>query len=293
MKLKTVTYTACGILGILLIGLAVKLSINTEHVEVKVDYKNKLPFSVEGLGGNLESYEEAMYRIMELDNPGSEDSTLEGLGVVSSIDTVIGRRKPDGFNDNGKGLQCSKYTGYLGTGQMEYSIVHPDYGPANGKDMTAWLKEHFGYKDIDTPVMGAIGSGGFNTRYGHTVMFLYSTGEHTAMVNDANFVPLTVSTHEMNIDDWEWVVPPDYDPYKPDDPVIPTPTQCDIREVKVGDTLGKYMFDELGYIDWSKMNEYAKTWRSTKFMLYQNVYDGWTSENGVGLFAGDTVERCQ
>lgn len=178
----------------------------------------------------IESANEALYRVMNEDAPTDESIVEEyadgweddeGLGGSTTLDTVISRRKPDGDNDNGNGWQCSKYTAYLATGKKDYSSAHPDYGPVNGKNVAAWLVKNFGWKYIDTPVMGAIGSGGFNTLYGHTAMYLYSTGTNTAMVNDANYTPLTVSTHNMNIDGWVWVVPGDY---TPDPSPSPTPT---------------------------------------------------------------------
>lgn len=181
----------------------------------------------------IEDANKAMWRIMNEDKPTDEETELEndeeGKGFYTTIEEVLGRRLADGNNDNGKGWQCSRYTGWLGTGQWSYSSAHPDYGPRNGKDMAAWLVNNYGYKYIDTPVEGAIGSGGFNTLYGHTAMYLYSTGEHTAMVNDANYVPLTVSTHNMNIDGWVWVVPGSYNPAPSPEPTptpepAPTPT---------------------------------------------------------------------
>lgn len=167
----------------------------------------------------VEDAEAAMNRLMNVDAPTDkatieqyEDAEEVGLGAATSIDTVYGRRLSDGDNDNGKGWQCSKYTAYLATGRREYSKKHSDYGPVNGKDVASWLVKNFGWKYIDKPVQGAIGSGGFNTTYGHTAMYLYSTGGNTAMVNDANYTPLKVSTHSMNISGWVWVVPGDYNP---------------------------------------------------------------------------------
>lgn len=172
----------------------------------------------------IEDANDAMYRIMNQDMPTDQeaiDSNAEpnGQGFYTNIHEIIERRLPDGNNDNGKGWQCSKYTAYLATGKREYSSSHPDYGPVNGKDVAAWLVNNYGFKYIDQPVEGAIGSGGFNTTYGHTAMYLYSTGTNTAMVNDANYTPLTVSTHNMNISGWVWVVPGNYNP-APE----PTPT---------------------------------------------------------------------
>ena len=158
----------------------------------------------------IEDAEEAMWRIMNQDAPTDQeveeanDEEATGQGFYTTIDEVLGRRLSDGNNDNGAGWQCSRYTGWLATGKWSYSSAHPDYGPVNGKAVAEWLVKNYGYKYIDQPVKGAIGSGGFNTLYGHTAMYLYSTGAHTAMVNDANYVPLTVSTHNMNIDGVNW-----------------------------------------------------------------------------------------
>ena len=198
----------------------------------------------------IEESNEALYRIMNEDAPTDEATIKEyedvvGLGGSATLDTVIGRRLPDGDTDNGLGWQCSKYTAYLATGRREYSTVHTDYGPVNGKDVAAWLVKNYGWKYSD-PVYGAIGSGGFNTTYGHTAMYLYSTGSNTAMVNDANYVPLTVSTHNMNISGWVWVVPGDYVPDpeptpepSPEPTPAPSPVEGDITyRVKPGDTLG-------------------------------------------------------
>ena len=85
---------------------------------------------------------------------------------------------------------------------------------------------------------------------------------------------------------------------KPDPTPTPTPTptpspkaDCSKIDVKKGDTLGKIMLKCEGKINWATMNDYAKHWRSIKFKKYPTVYDGWISPNGVGLFAGDTIEK--
>lgn len=208
--------------------------------------------TLDGNDAKIEEYTEkfiedanaALYRLMEKDAPTDEETikaneNAVGLGSATSVDVVLGRRLPDGDNDNGKGWQCSKYTAYLATGKREYSASHPDYGPVNGKDMASWLVKNFGWKYISTPVKGAIGSGGFNTTYGHTAMYLYSTGSGTAMVNDANYVPLKVSTHNMNINGWVWVVPGDYNPEPAPTPApTPAPVSYDSYTVARGDTLG-------------------------------------------------------
>ena len=197
----------------------------------------------------IENANDALYRIMNEDAP-TDEATIkefedaEGLGGSATLDAVKSRRLPDGDTDNGKGWQCSKYTAYLATGRREYSAAHPDYGPVNGKNVAQWLHDNFGWEYTDEPVEGAIGSGGFNTLYGHTAEFLYWTGSNTAMVSDVNYVPLTVSTHNMNVSGWVWVVPGDYTPDpepspSPEPTPTPTPVSGDVTyTVRKGDTLG-------------------------------------------------------
>lgn len=199
----------------------------------------------------IEDANDALYRIMNEDAPTDQetieanDEEATGQGAYTTLDQVKARRKPDGDNDGGRGWQCSKYTAYLATGKKDYSSKNPDYGPVNGKDVAAYLVKYYGWQYIDKPVEGAIGSGGFNTKYGHTAMFLYSTGTNTAMVNDANYTPLAVSTHNMNISGWVWVVPGDYKP-TPEPTPTPTPTpepspapvSSNTYTVRKGDTLG-------------------------------------------------------
>jgi hypothetical protein len=256
----------------------------------------------------VENSNEALYRIMNENAPTDEDTIREyesedvGLGAATTLDAVLARRKPDGYNDDGKGLQCSKYTAYLATGKMEYSSAHPDYGPVNGKDVAAWLVKYHGWKYTDTPVAGAIGSGGFNTKYGHTAMYLYATGTNTAMVNDANYAPLAVSTHNMNISGWVWVVPGSYEPsIEPADDNeqnVPsdatespkTASNCQTWYVKRGDTMGAIMRACEGYVRYgATMRQYADKWISKR--TGRSVLYGWTHGRGVGLYAGDVITR--
>lgn len=74
------------------------------------------------------------------------------------------------------------------------------------------------------------------------------------------------------------------------EPTPVLPDKCDIRDVLWGDTLGAIMQECEGEIIWGEtMDEYAKHWHSSKYGYFDTVYDGWRSENGVGLFAGDTI----
>lgn len=208
----------------------------------------------------IEDANDALARVMNSDKPTDEqtieenDSEATGQGFTVTIQDILNRRLSDGHNDGGKGWQCSRYTGYLATGKWSYSTAHPDYGPVNGKDVAAWLVKNYGFKYIDKPVEGAIGSGGWNTTYGHTALFLYSTGANTAMVQDANWKPLTVATHNMNISGWVWVVPGDYTPQPSPEP-SPSPSPAvDVSEyvVKRGDTLGA-IISRLGWCSGCKL----------------------------------------
>ena len=120
------------------------------------------------------------------------------------------------------------------------------------------------------------------------------------MVNDANYVPLTVSTHNMNIAGWVWVVPGDYEPTpqptpqtQPESHVEAPTSRSDVQNgnlyvVKRGDTLSAIMLRREGYVDWAGMNEYAKHWISRR--TGQSVYYGWTHGTGYGLYATDVIE---
>ena len=80
---------------------------------------------------------------------------------------------------------------------------------------------------------------------------------------------------------------------KPTPAATPAPVEdkCKKREVVKGDTLGKIMKECKGRTQWgAAMNEYASHWYSLKYKKFLTVYDGWASQNGVGLFAGDTIE---
>lgn len=65
---------------------------------------------------------------------------------------------------------------------------------------------------------------------------------------------------------------------------------CSEWKVEKGDTLGAIMQYCRGEIEWGEaMEEYAKSWVSTEVKPGQTVYDGWNSETGIGLYAGDVI----
>ena len=236
----------------------------------------------EGTKEWIESANEALYRIMNESKPTDEatedahDEDQVGLGFYTTIEDVLGRMLQDGNNDNGIGWECSRYTGWLGTGQWSYSSANPNYGPRNGKDMAKWLVDYYGYKYIDKPVRGAIGSGGFNTLYGHTALYLYSTGENTAMVQDANYVPQTVSTHNMNIEGWVWVVPGSYNPQPEPTPTPPTPVPTPTPESG----------DKINYV-------YVKGDYFSKVLVRLGLDEGhlWGEDGTVKYYTNQLVEQ--
>lgn len=89
--------------------------------------------------------------------------------------------------------------------------------------------------------------------------------------------------------------------YRPNSYIVPEPepepeapavNTCETYTVKAGDTIGQIMVDCLGGVDWSNwdaINAYADGWVSTVVRNGQTVYQGWNSEAGVGLFAGDVI----
>ena len=256
----------------------------------------------------IEDSQDALARLMNQDAPTDEQTIAEndedatGQGFYVTIDDILSRRLTPGASP----YQCSRYTAYLATGKSVYSTKNIDYGPVNGKDVASYLVKNYGFKYIDKPIKGAIGSGGFNTTYGHTVLYLYSTGTNTAMVEDANYTPLAVSTHNMDISGWVWVVPGNYEPKTEPAPQPATSStsqsatssainiapsyDCRTINVKAGDTMGSIMQRCRGRVQYGEtMNSYARLWSSTKIKPGQSVYDGWHSSTGVGLYAGDVI----
>lgn len=77
----------------------------------------------------------------------------------------------------------------------------------------------------------------------------------------------------------------------PSEPSVVENTTCERYEVQSGDTLGEIMKRCEGEVDWSRMDDYAKSWVSSEVEPGQTVYAGWNSSNGVGLYAGDVIVR--
>lgn len=86
---------------------------------------------------------------------------------------------------------------------------------------------------------------------------------------------------------------------KPEPTPAPTPaptplpiSNCVKWHVERGDTMSKIMLECEGTVVYGDpMDAYAKTWYSLIYKPNQSVYDGWHSETGVGLYAGDDIEH--
>ena len=80
---------------------------------------------------------------------------------------------------------------------------------------------------------------------------------------------------------------------KPEPAPTPIPvTGCADWHVEYGDTMsGIMLYCENTVVYGEAMNNYAKTWYSRVYAPGQSVYDGWVSESGVGLYAGDDIDH--
>lgn len=87
--------------------------------------------------------------------------------------------------------------------------------------------------------------------------------------------------------------PKSYEKPSPEPEPTPLPISgCDIWNVEDGDTMSGIMLAcENTVVYGEAMDNYAKSWYSLKVKPNQSVYDGWHSETGVGLYAGDDIEH--
>lgn len=89
--------------------------------------------------------------------------------------------------------------------------------------------------------------------------------------------------------------PKSYEKTEPEPEPEPQPipiSNCVKWHVERGDTMSKIMLECEGTVVYGEaMNQYAKTWYSLIYKPNQSVYDGWMSETGVGLYAGDDIEH--
>ncbi len=87
--------------------------------------------------------------------------------------------------------------------------------------------------------------------------------------------------------------PKTYEKPSPEPTPSPIPvTGCTEWDVVEGNTMSGIMLSCEGTVVYGEaMDNYAKTWYSRYYKPNQSVYDGWRSESGVGLYAGDTIDH--
>ena len=174
--------------------------VNTKHIDVvidenKADYGSLVSQAIEIANSITPEWLKTDKQTTSKATPTDEEIGEQVEVGQGGIVNPLSRRLPDGDNDGGKGWQCSKYAYYLATGiRMNYA-PHPDYGPCNGNAMVDFLVNRCGFVRCGKE-NGAIFS--YNTGdYGHTGMVVDATKN---MVNDANWNPLRVGTHYINLD---------------------------------------------------------------------------------------------
>lgn len=182
-------------------------TLHTEPVEIEIDPKQ---IDWEGIRADVEAEFRAFAEVITPKHTTNEEQTeaeaapneaeideiAEELEVGQGADIMpIQRILPDGDKDNSKGWQCSKYSWFLATGiRMNYA-PHPDYGPCNGDKMIDYLIQKLGWVEC-AKMDGAIF--GYNSgAYGHTGIVKDAKNN---IVNDANWNPLAVGTHYLNLD---------------------------------------------------------------------------------------------
>lgn len=225
------------------------------------------------------------------------DITTPWTVVASLVNQCI-------YLNNPFGSQCVNTSNVIAENQVGYWFSTCGTGAARGIWDCAEYNARGGYELITDPTQLRPGDifvtwGG---EWGHTGMVIgyYSDGYIPVFSTNQGGIPCagggsTANTINLSMatfsgafrwHGWDYL----FEAPEPE----PTPVsenQCEIRKVQAGDTLGKIMLECRGEIKWGEdMNEYARHWYSTAFQTYLTVFDGWASTNGVGLFAGDTIE---
>lgn len=176
-------------------------SKNNKYVEVNKDQIGELNYSA--VAEDVKKFAEAITpKHIQEEAPTDKKAEKEAEKEIKEIEigqgefvNPLSRRLPDGDNDYGKGWQCSKYSWWLGSGVRMNYAPHPDYGPCNGDKMVDYMINKLGWVRCGK-INGAIFS--YNSgKYGHTGMVVDASNN---MVNDANWTPLKVSTHYLNLE---------------------------------------------------------------------------------------------
>lgn len=214
------------------------------------------------------------------------------------------------YLNNPYGSQCYNTTALLMENQVGYWPSTCGTGGAKGiwdcRDYNARGNGDTYYELIYNPEELRIGDiwVSHNGIYGHTGMVagnpfwsggvlyvpLYSTnqgGRNCELGGQAsNIINISVNSFSGGLrwTGWNHLFP---EP-APDIPI----SGCALWNVERGDTMSKIMMDCESTLHYGEvMENYAKSWYSLFIKPNQSVYDGWKSSTGVGLYAGDTIEK--
>lgn len=287
----------------------VKLTPTIELAEQPVE--NSVENSVENAplvsdidGGKLDD--------IENDSEEEREDAARGYSVdISTPQTFIDATYNQCiYLNNPYGSQCYNTTALLMENQVGYYPSTCGTGGARGiwdcKDYNARGNNVTHYDLIYNPEDLRVGDiwVSHNGEWGHTGMVagspfwkngvlyvpLYSTnqgGKNCGRGGQAsNIINMSVATFSGGLrwSGWDYL-------FEKEEPVIPI-SGCHYWDVKKGDTMSKIMMDCENTIHYGEiMDKYAKTWYSLYVVPNQSVYDGWHSKSGVGLYAGDTIEK--
>ena len=322
-----ITITVAIIAGIT--GAIVNINMENQKINATIDYsEEQVPASIEDDKGEVvETTDidgEAIPTVEEVDGGKFEDETT-GVSVTEGDYADLGwtewynTSSPEAFRNNtiGKciyannryGAQCvslarvfwwsyaNRDVSTCGTGMAKGMMNCADQNAGNDfvvywKD-SAWNIQAGDWLVFDGGQYGHIGMALGPVTNGYVALLGENQGGRACEKGGAATNIINISIKNLI----GYYRPKSYIKPEPKPTPAPTPTptpvvdKCQKREVVKGDTLGKIMKECKGKIEWgAKMNEYAGHWYSVKFKKYLTVYDGWASANGVGLFAGDTIE---
>ena len=187
------------------------------------------------------------------------------------------------YTDNGRTLST------CGTGAA--------YGAWNCKEQNAGDEFELIYNASELQAGDWIIFGG--GQYGHVGMAVgeYNNGYIALLGQNQGGAPCSgggSSTNIINISTKNFL-----GAFRPKTYIKPTPTptpipisNCVQWHVLQGDTMSKIMLECEGTVVYGEaMDAYAQSWFSLVYKPGQSVYEGWHSETGVGLYAGDDIEH--
>lgn len=314
LNIKSIlVFVATLIIGIL-VGGGVGINVSTKEgdVIVEADYsielsEEQVPALIENADGTIE--EIAAPTVEEIDaEQAIDEAKLEevvnlGQGAWHDISS------PEAYKNSTLG-QCIDVDGFYGSQCVDLMAdFHLNYtggwlttcgtGAAYGLWDCRWQNAGDSYDLIEDPTQLQAGdwvifSGG---QYGHVGMAMgYYNNGYIALLGEnqggsscpgggsaANIVNMSLKTFRGAFRPKMYIKP---------EPAPEPVVDKNVYTVKEGDTLGKIMEELEGKVEWGEaMNDYAKSWYSTVTVPGQQVYFGWTHNTGVGLYAGDTIER--